>query len=95
MKTRRILQVRYDKSGTILSATFVPQPRTDEGGRISSQPIPRTGVLADESKGHRMAELEVPDNFATLELHEIAEQLRIDVKSERAKLVTNKSAPAK
>ena len=73
------LQVTYDRQGVILSAYRVPDTR--EGAGL------RTGVVPDVSAGIRAAELEVPAQFAALELPQLAEVLRVDVHAEQPRLI--------
>jgi hypothetical protein len=73
------LQVTYDRQGVILSAYRVPD--TWEGAAL------RTGVVPDVAGGIRAAELEVPAQFAALELPQLAERLRVDIHAEQPRLI--------
>jgi len=86
MEEPRMLQVLYDRQGAILSATFVPRPASNAGAR----PVPRTGVIPDTKAGQQVAELQVPNELAELQLHELAEQLHVDISSKQPKLVYRK-----
>ena len=83
----RILQVLYDRQGKILSATFVTRP----GSSAGKYPVPQTGVMPNKSAGEQVAELEVPEELAKLQLHELAEQLHVDVSSKHPELVSKKT----
>jgi hypothetical protein len=72
------LHVVYDKKGNIISGGVPLPPAYDLLG-------PRSGPIAKE--GHHAAELELPEEYATLGLHQLAQRLRVDVETKQHRLV--------
>lgn len=73
MKPSRKLRVVHDVSGNILAATLVdssmPKSRDTSAPRVDHGEPARSGQA--------VTELEVPQEMAKLELHEIVQQLRV------------------
>jgi hypothetical protein len=73
------IQVTYDRFGTILSAYRVPSARQDANLR--------TGVVPDASNGIGAAEIELPGQFAELDLPRFAQEFRVDVREQPPRLI--------
>jgi hypothetical protein len=71
------IHVVYDKEGNIISGGVPLPPSYHVLG-------PRFGPIAKE--GQHAAELEVPEEYATLGLHQLAQRLRVDVKTKPHRL---------
>jgi hypothetical protein len=71
------VHVVYDNEGNIISASVPLPPAYDFRG-------PRFGPIARQ--GNHAAELEVPEEHATLGFVELAQRLRVDVKAKQDRL---------